>query len=758
MRQLISALTGSIVFIVLLAVLYFPFGRSVIPQIATFFVGKDSIWEIIQHSAEGSQSELFMSNLSDRVWIKRDTKGVFHIKADNWQDAVRGLGYVAAHDRYYQLAFNTRLVAGQLSEWFGESYVPLDKMMLSMGLEQSATTWHNQIGDEEYEIISSYAEGVNGYINNQFLNVKPIEFKLLNLPNRYFRPVDVLRIIKLHDFIQTFSFSDVRGVESYQKLRSQGITPSIYQLNEEVKKVAEKANSSSINALTNKISKFERDLEVLSNIGLESMKSRSFWAQGKRFNNGGSRMAYQISAPLGLPNYYMEVHIDLPDRTVHGLTLPGYPGLLVGSNSQINWAFESSMVDYTNLDLLGDSTEVISSGMVTENTANINPRGAEESPHSYYTINGESTPVKFAEGQAFSFKWPGHDHEPSISLLRDVVLSNDVNTAQKSIKRPVLNHPLGTLTVQDGDEIRRFSTFSRNERSDSYQSWFINATERTDFVQEYEPLPSVNNDVVDRMRSLMTEQEMISNGRWESLLDDSFVPYASIQSMILDLLLGQINNPLSNIIEELRTWDYQADQDARLPKFMLNLDQLVKNELQEYNTTLYRPTTRDWIESLKNRNQHAVWDNPETSEVEGAETQFSRLLAKAYELTVLESGTVDNWSWGQDNKVDLRHQGNHSVFKEFSIMNESLGGFPHAVYHVQRKLLDIAPVYRFNSVLHDKSATATISTGYTGGTSGNPYSEFYDNGNLQLTWNSIVPTVTYADSVDGDFIILYPSR
>ena len=61
-----------------------------------------------------------LEDLQRAVTIKRDSKGVPHIKAENAHDLYFSQGYVQAQDRLFQMDLSRRQASGRLSEVVGK--------------------------------------------------------------------------------------------------------------------------------------------------------------------------------------------------------------------------------------------------------------------------------------------------------------------------------------------------------------------------------------------------------------------------------------------------------------------------------------------------------------------------------------------------------------------------------------------------------------------------------------------------------------
>lgn len=782
MKQLIAALSGLIAFILLLALLYFPFGRVVIPQIGPFFVGGDSIWEIIRQSAEGTEQDVFINNISDEIIIRRDDRGVLQIRASNWNDVLAALGYASAHDRYYQLSFNNRLVAGQLSEWFGSSYARLDEMMVELGLDMAAWNWHNNLSPEEYGYIRSYAAGVNGYIGGQFKSVKPVEYKILSFPERYFRPVDAVRTIMLHDFLTSLELDDIPIQRMINEQSPEYVRTMYGEKGWTDNLLAPKGNEALVSALSKWKNDLESDLASLTKLGLKQMRSRSVWLQNGKLERDSdlALSQLQLSAPATLPNYFMEVHIQMDDRNIYGYTIPGFPGLIGGTNGKVNWAHQPYFSEDTDITVLGDSSFVTQNYALETREYQRSIRNGKDVRQVQY--QWQNRPVLFFEGKAVMIDWPGFDYTGGLKKLKEIT---ELENSGQAEELPKAVHPLGLLTVQDSEISQSWvqGGVQRNRTSalglkgynqiilnpevistdTERRVWRTNVSESTELSSSVE-LTGVQSNAKTNLANLIRgENQTLRPRDLNMIMDHSLTPFEPVESDILNYLLGEINNPLNNIRSEIERWDFIADQHASMPTFFMNLDRLMKNRYWGNSgstfTTLY-PSTQTWIEVVIGKNPELVQMlNRKLPENQSPSQVFGESLEKAFELTVLENGTIDNWSWGQDNTIDLTHIGNNPVFRGFNSDNFPVRGYPGTVYHVDRSLVDSAPVYRFESVLK-KDGTLSVRTDFTGGTSGNPYSKFFNYQDVQLGWEPAITVFSFNQSSDytQDEIHLYPAN
>ena len=133
-------------------------------------------------------------DLSDKVEVLRDKYGINHIYAKNQRDLFFMQGYLAAKDRLFQFEIWRRQATGTVSEIFGESELERDigtRLFMFRGdIEDELNHYH----EDGYEIINSYTDGVNAYIDEVRKQPEklPIEFSLLNMKPEFWTPEIVI--------------------------------------------------------------------------------------------------------------------------------------------------------------------------------------------------------------------------------------------------------------------------------------------------------------------------------------------------------------------------------------------------------------------------------------------------------------------------------------------------------------------------------------------------------------------------------------
>ncbi len=118
-------------------------------------------WWLLRGSLPALDGELALAGLSAPVTVQRDALGVVTIDARDETDAVRALGYVHAQERWFEMDLLRRTSAGELSALFGPAALDLDRRHRAHRMRARVDAYLDDIADERMPQLEAYAEGVN---------------------------------------------------------------------------------------------------------------------------------------------------------------------------------------------------------------------------------------------------------------------------------------------------------------------------------------------------------------------------------------------------------------------------------------------------------------------------------------------------------------------------------------------------------------------------------------------------------------------
>ena len=115
--------------------------------------------------------------LGSAVHIARDARGVPTIEAANRLDLAYGTGFVHGQDRFFQMDLSRRLAAGELSELFGAVALDHDRKTRLFRLRSVARDVLAQASESQRALLEAYTRGVNAGLAS--LGSRPWEYWVL---------------------------------------------------------------------------------------------------------------------------------------------------------------------------------------------------------------------------------------------------------------------------------------------------------------------------------------------------------------------------------------------------------------------------------------------------------------------------------------------------------------------------------------------------------------------------------------------------
>ena len=319
------------------------------------------------------EGEGAMPGATAPIVIERDALGIPTIGASSRADVARGLGFLHAQDRFFQMDLARRRAAGELSELFGAAAIALDKRTRLLRLRARARQAIAAAAPDGRELLSAYVEGVNAGL--AALAVKPPEYLLLRAQPRPWALEDSVLVVAsmfitlqdsearresrfaavyaalpapLADFVTT-SANDwetplVGGAHAVPPIPDAGV----FDLRKLPPSAPPPARSDA--------GKEAALLGWLSAPADNDARGSNNWALAGRLTaDGGAIVANDMHLGLSVPNIWYRASMRWRDTRPHrltGVTLPGVPWLVAGSNGDVAWGFTNTGGDFSDLVIL----------------------------------------------------------------------------------------------------------------------------------------------------------------------------------------------------------------------------------------------------------------------------------------------------------------------------------------------------------------------------------------------------------------------
>ncbi|MEL7186176.1 MAG: penicillin acylase family protein [Pseudomonadota bacterium] len=315
-------------------------------------------WLAVRGSLPNIDGEDQVAGLSSRATIERDASGIPVITASNRSDLAFATGYAHGQDRFFQMDLIRRQAAGELSALVGAAAVDVDKAYRFHRFRARAADVLAEASLVEVALLESYANGVNAGLNS--LDSRPFEYFVLRSEPQPWHAEDSLLVV----YAMFVQLNDSRARKEVRRGRAFGVLPrELYQwmypsgtpwdapLMGEARAVLPIPGPDVVSL------RGIPDVAPPANeVGKAPLNGSNNWAvSGELTASGRALVSNDMHLGLSTPNIYYRarlVQTDNAPRDVTGVTLPGSPFVIAGSNTQIAWGYTNSYGDYTDAVLL----------------------------------------------------------------------------------------------------------------------------------------------------------------------------------------------------------------------------------------------------------------------------------------------------------------------------------------------------------------------------------------------------------------------
>jgi penicillin amidase len=124
---------------------------------------------------------VLLEGLAVPVTVQRDAEGIPTIIASESRDLFMAQGFVHAQDRFWEMDFRRHVTAGRVSELFGASSVGTDRFIRTLGWRRVAEQEVALLDEPTRSMLESYADGVNAWMDGRRGSALSLEHALLPL-------------------------------------------------------------------------------------------------------------------------------------------------------------------------------------------------------------------------------------------------------------------------------------------------------------------------------------------------------------------------------------------------------------------------------------------------------------------------------------------------------------------------------------------------------------------------------------------------
>ena len=312
---------------------------------------------LLRGSLPQYDGETALPGLASAVFIDRDALGSVTLQGENRLDLAQALGYVHAQERFFEMDLMRRQAAGELAELFGSGAAPHDRKARLFRMRARATEVLNQLSGEQRQLLDAYRTGVNQGLTA--LAVRPFPYLLTQNQPAAWRNEDSILVI----YAMFFTLNEENIDRELALSRMRAILPaSVYQF------LTQNAGDWDAPLLDAPVVRVQ--LPPVTDINLQALDKHLFkdgqldteqspgsnsFAVSGALADGAAIVANDMHLTLRVPNLWFRSRLIYPNATtsgqqhdITGISLPGVPSIVTGSNRHIAWSFTNSHGDFSD--------------------------------------------------------------------------------------------------------------------------------------------------------------------------------------------------------------------------------------------------------------------------------------------------------------------------------------------------------------------------------------------------------------------------
>jgi penicillin G amidase len=349
-----------------------------IAALVAFFAARRWAQQAMVDSLPQLDGSLHISGLSAPVTVQRDAHGVPHIRTASLDDLIFAQGFITASDRLFQMDLLRRHAAGELAEILGPSLLPHDRVQRTLQIRAAADRAIAALPPDQLHYLELYARGVNASIEHQRSHL-PLEFRLFRYEPAQWTARDcvLVGLVEFEDLTNAFPVKLAR--ESLAAHLSPDLLADLYpvgswrdhpaaqpaiDLTTPQENIPDVPLDESQTRLTkpavhpHTTTASSADLlalqQSLRNPVCEGCTagSNNWVVSGLRTASGKPLLANDMHLSHNVPGIWYQADLESSSPSefhVAGVSLPGFPFIIVGHNDHIAWGFTNLGADVQDI-------------------------------------------------------------------------------------------------------------------------------------------------------------------------------------------------------------------------------------------------------------------------------------------------------------------------------------------------------------------------------------------------------------------------
>jgi penicillin G amidase len=410
--------------------------------------------------------------LGGPVTVARDALGVPTVTGASREDVARALGFLHAQDRFFQMDLQRRQPAGELAALVGPRAVEADQQARLHRLRDVAHRALDLTDPSYRRLLDAYADGVNAGL--AALGAPPFEYLVLRATPEPWRAEDtILTVLAMFNTLQgrqaafeqtlgalrdtlpdpMFRFLAAPGSEWETPVLGNPLVrppipgPEVYDLrNKSATETQRHGGDLGLAQEDARLSGAIPNCLLCASVPLWRIRagdeaaiigSNNWAVDGAHTASGGALVANDMHLAIGVPVLWYRASLAFPDPAepsetlrVTGLSLPGLPAMVVGSNGHVAWGFTNTGGDWSDLVRIEPDARDPSKYLTPDGpapfdvfTESIAVKGEASRPVAVHWTMWGPIVWKDAKGREYAQRWLAHD---------PAVMSSDISKPERA--------------------------------------------------------------------------------------------------------------------------------------------------------------------------------------------------------------------------------------------------------------------------------------------------------------------------------------
>jgi penicillin amidase len=321
-------------------------------------------WRLLAGSRPQTNGRVGVAGLSAPVTIVRDADGIPTITARNRNDLAYALGYVHGQERFFQMDLQRRAAAGELAALVGPKALPVDENHRMHRFRALANRMLASLPPRQRTLMDAYTAGVNAGLAH--LAVRPWEYLLLGVKPNPWTDADTILTIDAMFFDLNQDGTDARelNIARLRAVLPKSLTDFLLAPSPRWEAPMQRGPTAPVplpsasafdlrDRPSPKVALARGRRAVARSDAVNTGIGSNGFAVGGALTGGAALLANDPHLHLRVPNIWYRAQLRYPDPgdpermlDLNGVTLPGTPALVIGSNGHIAWGFTNTEGDW----------------------------------------------------------------------------------------------------------------------------------------------------------------------------------------------------------------------------------------------------------------------------------------------------------------------------------------------------------------------------------------------------------------------------